>query len=108
VATFPSPEQTLASYVATYGSGGMTSQQLAQMLGVDPKLFALVDARVQPLPSDLAAQIAAFLGRPLGEVVWAAGGVLVASRAAGAPAQVDPASRNPLPQNQIDQKQLFS
>lgn len=106
MADLPSPEPTLASYVATYG-GGMTAQALAQGLGVDPKLFELVDQRVQPMPSDLLTQVASFLNRPRGEVSWACGGREVDSRAAGSQGQVDPASRNPLPQNQIDQRQLF-
>jgi len=77
----PSAEPTLASYVATY-STVYTSESLARALGYSPFLFTNVDNRVQVMPSDAVDRIAAALGRPRGEVVWACGGKEIRAQAA--------------------------
>lgn len=80
--TPPSPEQTLASYVATYGAG-RNVVDVMQLLGYSPALAARVDARQQAMPSSAIERLAAFLRRPRAEVVWACGGRVLAAPAPG-------------------------
>lgn len=82
MATLPSPEQTLRSYVETW-STGPTVDELFVALGVDPTLATRVDERVQVLPIDVAERLAAWLGRPVAEVIWAAGGRTLTALAPG-------------------------
>ena len=78
------PSQTLASYVLLQTGGTLSSDKLAVLLGYNPGLFSSVDQRRQALPATAAERIAEYLtGRyrrtPLAEVVWAAGGRLLAA-----------------------------
>lgn len=68
----PSPVQSLTSYVETYG-GGRTVADLMNVLGYNPLLAQRVDQRLQVMPRTALARLAAYIGRPLAEVTWAAG-----------------------------------
>lgn len=78
----PSPEQSLRSYVATWSTSNVDS--LFVLLGVSPVLAERVDARLQVIPLDLAERLANWLRRPVGEVIWAAGGKVLAAPSPGA------------------------
>jgi hypothetical protein len=68
----PSPVQSLASYVATYGNG-LNSSRLMVILGLPVKLADQVDARAATMPDAAIQAIAAYLNRPYAEVLWACG-----------------------------------
>lgn len=69
----PSAQQTLRSYVQTYGAG-LTIELVMTRLGLDPALADNVDSGVQPMPLIVLARIAAYLNRPISELVWACKG----------------------------------
>lgn len=78
----PATEQSLLAYVAAYGNG-MQASDLFVLLGCDPTLAVRVDERLQVLPIDIAERIAAYLARPVAEVIWAAGGKALTAPAPG-------------------------
>lgn len=68
----PSPVQSLASYVATYGNG-LNSSRLMVILGLPVKLADQVDAGAATMPDAAIQAIATYLSRPYAEVLWACG-----------------------------------
>jgi len=78
----PSPMQSLTSYVETYG-GGRTVADLMAALGYNPLLAERVDQRLQVMPRSALRRLAAYMGRPLAEVTWAAGERELAAPAPG-------------------------
>lgn len=81
----PAPEQSLTSYVAAVG-GGRTVADVMASLGLAPALAARVDQGLQSMPASAIEGIAAVLGAPVADVVWACGGRVARARAPGAPA----------------------
>lgn len=78
----PSPVQSLASYVATYG-GGLNLAVVMTLLGYSPVLAERVDQRAQSMPREVLARMAAFLRRPFSELAWASGEHIVDASAVG-------------------------
>lgn len=77
----PSPKATLQSYITTFSR--LPPQTIAARLGASPQLFVNVDARRQVMPANLVQRLAAYLGRPVAEVVWACGGAQLTAPAPG-------------------------
>lgn len=69
----PAPEATLRSYIGVYG-GGRSVSAVMVALGYSPTLAERVDQRVQVMPGSAVDRMAAYLGRPRDEILWACGG----------------------------------
>lgn len=69
----PSAQQTLRSYVQTFGAG-LTIDLMMSLLCLYPALAENFDAVLHPMPMIFCSRIAAYLQRPISELVWACKG----------------------------------
>lgn len=72
----PTEEQTLRAYAQAWG-GGKNIATLLTELGYPAALSDRVDARLEAAPLELLRRLAGLMGRPLDELVWAAGNVIL-------------------------------